>query len=246
MKGKAWLSEMEIDFSIYGGKAVYPSFSEEMHVAKEPLKPVKGLPILRGWDAGLTPACSFSQIVPGPYWLIFEGLSTAQEDDAVGMTTFGPQVVEYSNLMFPGFKFQDYGDPALYKRSEADKNTAAAILRGLGIFVTPGEVGSLARDDLVRVQFERLVNGLPFVRVCPTAVTMIEGFKGGFQYKRIGQTQMYMTEHEKNDVSHVQESLQYTASRIFKSSDARAQHKNKRKSKGSSSSVMSRRPDPRR
>jgi hypothetical protein len=243
-KGKNWKSEMDIDFSVYGGKAVVPSFNEEIHVAKERLIPVKGLSILRGWDTGLTPACSFTQIVPGPYWYIFEGLSTAHEDDAVGMNTFGPEVVEYSNLMYPGWKFLDYGDPALYQRSQADLNTAAAVLRGLGIVVIPGEVGSLSRDDTFRVQFERLVNGRPFVQVCPTAITMIEGLKGGFQYKRIAQTNMYLTEHEKNDISHVLEGCEYTASRIFKSSDPKGRDQAVKKKKRKS--VMDRKPNQRR
>lgn len=241
MEGKDWKSEMEIDFSVYSGKAVYPPFREEVHVAKSQLVPIPGIPILRGWDAGLTPACSFSQLIPGRY-NIFEGLHTTGRE-GVGITRFGQEVVEYSNVMFPGFKFQDYGDPALLQRSQVDERTCAQVLATMGIAIIPGMVGSKARDDVMRVQFERMVDGRPFVQVCPTAVFMIEGFKGAFQYKRIGQTEMFLSDHEKNDCSHVQESLQYVASRIFQVGDPQGRNAGKKKN---SKSVMGRRPDPRR
>lgn len=223
IKGKDWKSEMDIDFSVFRGKAVYPTFSSELHIASRQLDPIRGVPIIRGWDFGLTPACTFSQLTPSSRWLIFPCLHTTDRE-GIGITTFGQEVVEYSNLTYQGFKFVDYGDPAAFQRSQVDERTCAMVLSSMGVNLMPGDVGSRSRDDIVRVQLERLVNGVPFVQVCPTASFMIQGFAGGFQYQEIGKTGIFTEEHAKNAFSHAHEGLQYAASRMFKSSDPQGRH----------------------
>jgi len=214
MDGPSWKSEMDIDFSVFRGKAVYPQFNEETHVAKQPIQPIQGVPILVGWDAGLTPSCSFSQLSPTPRWLIYEALHTTGKE-GIGITRFAQHAIEYRNNKYPGFKFLDYGDPAFFQKSQVDERTCAQVLANLGINIIPGVVGSKSRDEVVRVQLERMIDGKPFVQVCPSATFMIDGFKGGYQFKEIGSTKIYTTEHEKNAYSHSHEALSYSASRIF-------------------------------
>jgi hypothetical protein len=214
VRGHAWRSEMEIDFSVFHGKPIYPTFVESIYVASSNLIPIKGVPMLRGWDAGLTPACAFSQLVPGPRWLIFPCLHSSGRE-GVGMTRFAKEVIEYSNIVYPGFRFIDHGDPAMFQRSQVDERTCSEILGTFGVDIIPGEVGSQSRDEKVRAQLERMIDGKPLVRVCPTARFMINGFKGGFQYVQIGQTGIYTKDHVKNEYSHPHEALQYTASCIF-------------------------------
>lgn len=233
IKGPNWRSEMEIDFTVYRGKPVYPGFVESVHVAPSTLIPARGVPILRGWDAGLTPACAFSQLVPGPRWLIFEGLHTTGRE-GVGITRFAQEVIEYSNMTYPGHRFQDYGDPAFFQRSQTDERTCAQILKSMGIDIIPGAIGSKTRDEVVRVQLERMIDGQPLVRVCPTAKWMIEGFKGGFQFREIGTSGQYMDDHLKNDFSHVQEALQYVASCIFSTQDPQGRNPVRNKPAGAS------------
>lgn len=214
IKGKAWKKEQEIDFTLFGGKSVYPQFSEEIHVAKDILVPVRGRPILRGWDFGLTPAASFSQVTAEPYWNIFPCLHTTGRE-GVGINTFAEEVVSYSNLKYPDFEFRDYADPSGGERSQNDAKTAFSWLAALGISPIKGVASSRTRDQIVQLLLERMVMGRPFFQVCPSALFMIEGFKGGFQYRQIGQTEYYTTDHEKNEYSHAMEALQYVASRVF-------------------------------
>lgn len=220
IKGKAWQKEQEIDFSMFGGKAVYPQFAFDLHVAKTKLFPIKGRPILRGWDFGLTPAASFSQITAEPYWNIFPCLHTAGRE-GVGINAFAQEAVEYSNLMYPDCSFLDYADPSGGERSQNDAKTAFAWLGSFGITPIKGVVSSRTRDQIIQLLLERMVMGRPFVQICPTATFMIDGFKGGFQYHQIGQSEYYTSDHEKNEYSHPHEALQYVASRVFNIHDPR-------------------------
>jgi hypothetical protein len=233
IKGHDWLSEMEIDFSVYRGKAVYPGFSEAVHVAGSVIIPFQGVTMLRGWDFGLTPACTFSQLVPGPRWLIFPCMETSDRE-GIGITRFAQEVIEYSNLTYPGFKFQDHGDPAMYQRSQVDERTCAQILKTMGVEIIPGAVGSKSRDEIVRVQLERMIDGKAMVQVCPTARFMIGGFKGGYQFRQIGQTETYLDEHEKNEYSHPHEALSYTASCIFEARNPQQREAKRFKAQGAS------------
>ena len=44
------------------GKLVYPEYNDNVHC--KAVEPVEGVPIIRSYDFGLTPACVFSQILP--------------------------------------------------------------------------------------------------------------------------------------------------------------------------------------
>jgi len=43
------------------GKPVYPEFNDKVHVASQKLEPIRGFPIILGWDFGLTPSCVVMQ-----------------------------------------------------------------------------------------------------------------------------------------------------------------------------------------
>src|SRR5574343_1122634 len=53
---------------IRDGKPVFPEYLDSMHCCAD-IEVIKGRPIYRGWDFGLTPACVFSQLSPRGQWM---------------------------------------------------------------------------------------------------------------------------------------------------------------------------------
>jgi hypothetical protein len=196
------------------GKPVYPEFNDSLHVAE--VEPVKGKPIFRGWDFGLTPACVFTQVLPDGRWIVFEEL--CGEDTSID--TFADVALELSAERFRGHKFEDYGDPAGQQRSAVDKNLRSCfdILNGKGIVVQASEQNLTIRVESVKKALNTLRSGKPQVQVHPRCTMLRKGFAGRYQYKRIrvaGSAERYHDEPEKNEYSHPHDALQYVAVKVF-------------------------------
>lgn len=198
------------------GKPVYPEFNDTLHVAE--VEPVKGVIIKRGWDFGLTPACIFSQVLPDGRWIVFEEL--CGED--VGISTFSDGVQQLCGQRWPGFQFEDFGDPAGQQRSamsaDRDEKTCFDILAGKGIRVQPGEQTLTMRLESVRKPLNTLRDGKPAFQLHPRCVMLRKGFMGRYQYRRVkvaGASERYHDEPEKNEYSHPHDALQYIATKVF-------------------------------
>lgn len=198
------------------GKPVFPEFNDALHVAE--VEPVKGVTILRGWDFGLTPACVFTQLLPDGRWIVFEEL--CGED--VGISTFGDGVLSLCSQRWPGFTFEDYGDPAGEQRAamtaDRDEKTCFDILRGKGIRMQAGEQTLTMRLESVRKPLNTLRDGKPQFQLHPRCTMLRKGFRGRYQYKRVkiaGASERYHDAPEKNEYSHIHDALQYVATRLF-------------------------------
>lgn len=198
------------------GKPVYPEYNDGMHCAD--VEPVKGVPIKRGWDFGLTPACVFTQVLRDGRWIVFDEI--CGED--VGITTFAECVIEMSTEKFAGYKFEDYGDPAGEQRSamtaDRDEKTCFDILRGKGIGIQAGEQNLTIRLESVRKPLNSLRNGKPQLQINPRCTELRKGFSGRYQYRRVkisGAAERYHDEPEKNEYSHPHDALQYVATQVF-------------------------------
>jgi hypothetical protein len=198
------------------GKAVFPEYNDGLHCAE--VEPVKGVPIKRGWDFGLTPACVFKQMLPEGRWIVFEEI--CGED--LGISTFADCVLQLSAQRFAGFTFEDYGDPAGEQRSAmtADKaeKTCFDILKGKGIPIRTGEQNLVSRLESVRKPLNTLREGKPQFQLHPRCTMLRKGFLGRYQYRRVkvsGSAERYHDEPEKNECSHPHDALQYVAVKIF-------------------------------
>ena len=56
---------------VQDGKPVFPMYLDSMHCSDK-AEYVPGLTIYRGWDFGLSPACSFSHLTAGGQWIVFD------------------------------------------------------------------------------------------------------------------------------------------------------------------------------
>ena len=223
-----WRKEQEIDFSIREGLPIYKTFNEQRHVSPAPLRPVKNLPMIRGWDFGGTPACAITQrlFTPAPHWNIFPSLFVPN-DQFMGIVRFGTEVINYCNLAYPGYTWLDYADPAGNQRAQTDERKCFDILNGsadvpikdgggFGLDVQTGEVSWQGRFEAMEMALGRLEeDGLPFLRVDPRERFIITAFTGGYRRKKVVGKDIYSDEVEKNEYSHIMNGLEYVASRIF-------------------------------
>jgi len=197
--------------AIFEGRAVYEAtWRDSVHVAKEPIGIYKGLPLYLGWDFGLSPACTISQITPSGR------LNTIREYVATdsGLQQFVTDVVRPALLTeFSGMQIISRCDPSGQQRSQVDEMTCLGELNRLGILTERASTQDLVmRRDAVNFWLTRMVGGKPAYQLDPRCSVLREGFNGGYQFKRVrsvlGDT--YKDEPDKNEYSHVAEALQYS------------------------------------
>jgi hypothetical protein len=198
------------------GKPVYPEYNDTMHCSE--VEPIKGVPIKRGWDFGLTPAVVFTQFLPEGRWIVFEEIC----GDDIGISTFADGMLELCAQRWPGFSFEDYGDPAGEQRSAmtADRaeKTCFDILNGKGIRISAGEQNLTSRLESVRKPLNTLRNGKPQLQIHPRCEMLRKGFRGRYQFRRVkvaGSAERYHNEPDKNEYSHPHDALQYVATHVF-------------------------------
>ena len=205
---------------IIDGRPVFPEYSDRFH-CEQPnetkdgrgLRTVPGVPIYRGWDFGLTPACVFTQLLPTGQWFIADELVA----DSLGIDRFSEQVIAHSNQYFPGCPFVDYGDPAGMQRAQTDERTCFEILHAKGIAIEAAEQSISIRLESVRKPLGAIVDGArPQFVIHPRCQVLRRGLVGGYQFRRLQVSgERYTEKPDKNRYSHVADALCYVASRLF-------------------------------
>lgn len=200
------------------GKQVYPEFRRERHVSKFPLIPKTAIKIIRGWDnTGLSPAINLSYVNEVGQWCIFKEFCF--EDTGIMDAT--EAVIVWANMNLPDkCEFVDYGDPAgnnrdPNKRSPRDYITEQAQKYGQGIFIVDGIQTFKIRRETVAGRLTKEINGQPAILIDPSCTRIIDGFEGGYAYPEIGNQGVYKDEPAKNQYSHIHDSIQYPATRLF-------------------------------
>ena len=199
--------------AIFAGKPVYgQEFNYDFHVSKTHLEPIGGIPIHRGWDFGLTPACLFTQVTPEGIWTILRELYS----DDMGIDEFSDAVSDYSKQHFRGFIFEDVGDPAGRSRSQTDEKSCMDILAGKGIYCREAPTNEfIPRRESVARKLTRSYKGRPQLTIDPRCRRLVDGFSGGYRYSERGSTGTFGERPDKNQYSHVHDALQYCALDLF-------------------------------
>jgi hypothetical protein len=194
------------------GKPVYPDYNDEVHCTTFEINP--DLPIKRGWDFGLTPACVFTQVSASGRFLVFDEM--VAED--LGISRFSDAVLLHCSETYPNAEFEDYGDPAGKQRAETDEKTCFQVLHGKGINIKSGKQSVTLRIECVNKPLNTLLEGKPQLLVHPRCKVVRRGFQGRYQYKRVkitGAAERYHDKPDKNDFSHPHDALQYVATKVF-------------------------------
>ena len=162
------------------GKPVYPEYSDHTHC--KPVDPLPGLPIIRSYDWGLTPACAFSQVLPDGRWLTFDEMVS----DNMSADEFSDDVNEHCNKAFKGdVTFEDWGDPAGEQRAQTDKRSCFDIFHAKGIYVQGSIQNPQMRQESVRKPLRTLIGGEPQFILHPRCKQLRKGFMGGYHRRRL-------------------------------------------------------------
>jgi len=196
------------------GKPVYPEWNDRVHVASEPLKPTRGLPIILGWDFGLTPSCIIGQMMPNGRLHILEEL--VAED--MGIRQFASDVVRpVLTTKYNGFARFSEGDPAGQIRAQTDERTCLQELAELGIPTEPAPTNDwIPRRESVAYFLTRMIDGGPGFLLDPSCTTLRKGMNGRYRYERLktSGSARYRDRPIKDQFSHPHDALQYLCMRV--------------------------------
>lgn len=207
-----WNREYDIRWQSFKGKPVYEEdFKRSVHVAKTPLVALSHLPIVRGWDFGLYPACIYAQLWPGMRLVVLRELC----EKGMGMERFLEEVKAKTFEWFPRHrKFFEVVDPAGFQRVQTDERTVVGLMREAKLDVIPGIQTPATRFNKVRGFLSRMVRGEPAFQLDPSCKMLIQGFDGGYHYMYNNSGQL-RDKPEKNDYSHPHDGLQYICTQIL-------------------------------
>jgi len=214
-----WMREYEIVWSAFNGVPVFKDhYAKHFHVSSESFQWQMEYPIIRGWDFGLDTlgmACIFTQLVSGSRLMVVKELVASDSD----IYDFSEAVKRLSFEWFPGCKkYFDIVDPAGFNRNAAARNkrsycdTVKEVLHARPI---RGEISIAKRIKSVTQLLDGAVQGQAKLYISgPDCPVLVEGFDGGyhFPFAKDGQVK---DEPEKNEHSHIADSLQMVAGRVF-------------------------------
>lgn len=197
------------------GLPVYPEFNDFLHIANEPLTPVRGLPVHIGADAGRTPSAVFGQEMPTGQWRICRELVATN----MGAERFGKEVARVLKTDFAGCPLGgQWADPAAANLTETEDRSWITIVNTAGKlkFRPAPLVGNnlTVRLGAVRHWLTTLLDGgLPSVVLSPNCKVLRRGFNSGYRYRKLQITgeNRYSDDPEKNEWSHPHDALQYLA-----------------------------------
>lgn len=202
-----WNQEMEDSWDSYEGLPVYGGlFNPALHL-KRNLRPKVGLPLLLGFDFGLTPACVVAQL-----WETRLVLFKEYCGFNIGTDRFSDLVIPQINLLFPGLKWITFIDPAGLNRDQSDEGQSALILDQKGMNCFPGPMGWDARrkpiEEYLRTLHEDGGANLWIDELgCPVVV---RGFKGGYRYpEKVIDREPNKLRPLKDEHSHPHDAVQY-------------------------------------
>ena len=209
-----WLREYELVWEALEGRAVYAEeWSPEFHVAKSSLGWNPKLPICRGWDFGLYPACLFTQLMP--HQRVFVLRECIGED--IDMERFKEEVNRLSQEWFPGAVFYEFVDPTGLNRHGSDSRSYVQQLTGKPLrakHVIPGTNAIPARHKAVVDFLRSNIKGLPGYLVDPSCEVLVKGFNGGYFFAFDPKGRL-KPKPEKNIFSHIHDANQYVCSKIL-------------------------------
>jgi len=223
MPARDFAMEYEKSWQTFDGKPVYGDFNRTIHVSQTPLKPEPGLPLILGWDFGLTPACILCQPVGRRLIVLKEFVET---DGSI--SKLGPAVWQYLQTNYLPWMHDSesqiisYVDPAGFTRKDTDEKSCVDVLRYCGDIrhperkigfkkILPGPVNWEPRRKAVEDYLISIYGEGPGLHIdeaaCPV---LVEGFGGGYRYpEKASEVQPANPAPIKNKYSHIHDGLQY-------------------------------------
>lgn len=194
------------------GKPVFTSFVDNIHIARSPLEPKKGLDVIVGFDFGLTPACVIGQITPLGQLMILDELVS----DGMGLKQFCEnQLLPLLRRKYFGMRVMGFGDPSGVSRAPTDESTCFEILQGQEVGlrdVVPCFTNAItARVGAVEAFLNKMYQGEPGFILSPNCHFLRKAMNGGYHYEKDPKStsEEFKPMPTKNFSSHICDALQY-------------------------------------
>lgn len=196
------------------GQPVYPEYNDQLHCAPEDLKPIPGLRLKIGFDAGGTPAATIWQRALNGQW---RGLDEIVATGGyTGANRFGDLVAQVLAERYRGYEAEGWGDPSAqhgHDREAGEASWLETVGNKVGFMIRPAPSNEiLLRTEAVRVPLTRLIDGVhPGLIISPRMKMLRKGFNAGYRYRRRVVAGIATTDvlPEKNEYSHPHDSAQY-------------------------------------
>jgi len=199
---------------VVDGKPVFSDYSDAVHCLA--FEPDPNLPLLLGWDFGLTPACIVGQLSRRGQLRIIEEFTT----ENMGVRRFARDVVKPGLAKYRGFHIGlSWGDPA-NTRGDADEKRALGMLNDeyvdnddgdtvtplrMGFDTEPASTNLLTpRLEAVRVYLTMMIDGAPGFLIHPKCSKLRQALAGKYRFRRLQVVgdERFTDTPEKNEYSH--------------------------------------------
>lgn len=188
------------------GRPVFPEYTDTVHAVD--LLPIRDLPLYVGADFGLTPAGVIAQVNAHGQVMILDEVVGSD----IGAKRFGDTLKSLIATKYPGFRVADmWGDPAGKQKAQTDEVTVFQILNGLGLRFKPApSQNPLHRREAVASALTTMIDGKPGFLVDRKCKMLRAALAGKYQYKKmLVNGERYAEKPDKNEASHIADSLQY-------------------------------------
>lgn len=210
-----YLREYELHWDTFEGHPVYPEFSK-LHITYEKPEPILGLPMLVGFDFGLTPAAIVAQL-QGETLVVFKEYVELN----MGIDRFADIVIPELRLRFPAWSnlrkdWKCFIDPSGAFKRDTDENTCALILQAKGFNTTPGPIAWEARRGAVVHWLRQMTKEGPAMQIhAPECSMLVKGFEGGYRFpEKAVDIEPTKIRPLKDAYSHPHDAFQYLCSGI--------------------------------
>jgi hypothetical protein len=217
---RKWEQEYELRWESWAGKPVYGDWNQTAHGVDKEIDPILGLPLLRGWDFGLTPACVIAQLEKNTLHILKEFTSYN-----TGIDRFSDEVLAYCKMFYPAWAdfrvdWLEFYDPAGNKGAETNAVSCANILKSKGLRASPGAVDFESRRSSVEHFLTRRNADGQCFQICESKCpSLVRGFNGGYRYpdeKNVSEIEVNRIKPIKDEYSHPHDALQYLTSGILR------------------------------
>jgi hypothetical protein len=211
MPVRDWNQEYEINWDTFEGLPVYADWNKRLHAVQHELSPKVGLPLLIGYDFGLTPAAIIAQKQGDQLVVLKEFIGFNIDAEQFSERVIGECRVlfrEWADLRKDWICFID---PSGTFRKDTDSGTCAQILDSKGYVSIPGPVAFEARKQGVDYFLTKMNKGGPALVVsavgCPV---LVKGFEGGYMFpEKALDLEPNKLRPLKNAYSHPHDAFQY-------------------------------------
>ena len=177
----------EPGYALDGTPVYVNEFSLQVHRSDEFLKPVAGIPLSLGLDAGGSPAALICQFLPNGQQRVLREVCA---EPGTGPTRFGKMLYEVLIADFAGFPIGEaFIDPSAFMGRDTVTGKGAWVdffLEALNIYLLPTETNEVnVRHDAVKWYLNLRIDGnTPGMIIDPRCKRLIAGFAAHYKFTK--------------------------------------------------------------